>query len=136
MPSDSFEQLLDRAASWFGIGGGFWDIFGHYHTTSVAAKQSILRALGVAADSSADLEQALATLARIQWERLLPPVVVAAEAGPMELPLHVAAERLGARARFVVRRGGGESGEFGVNFWGMAQGGPGGIKRESTRLNS
>src|ERR1035441_7012443 len=94
MPSDSFEQLLDRAASWFGIGGGFWDIFGHYHTTSVAAKQSILRALGVAADSSADLEQALATLARIQWERLLPPVVVAAEAGPMELPLHVAAERL------------------------------------------
>src|ERR1022692_3209821 len=74
MPSDSFEQLLDRAASWFGIGTGFWDIFGHYHTTSVAAKQSILRALGVVADSSADLEQALAALARNQWERLLPPV--------------------------------------------------------------
>src|ERR1035438_5104113 len=121
MPSDSFEQLLDRAASWFGIGTGFWDIFGHYHTTSVAAKQSILRALGVAADSSADLEQALATLARIQWERLLPPVVVAAEAGPMELPLHVAAERLGARARFVVRREDGESGEFEVNLWELPQ---------------
>ena len=55
MPSDSFEQLLDRAASWFGIDGGFWDIFGNYHTTSVAAKQAILRALGVAADSAADL---------------------------------------------------------------------------------
>src|ERR1035441_3179632 len=117
MPSDSFEQLLDRAASWFGIGGGFWDIFGHYHTTSVAAKQSILRALGVAADSSADLEQALAALERNQWERLLPPVVVAPEAGPVELPLHVAAERLDARARFVVRREDGESGEFEVNLW-------------------
>ena len=121
MPSDSFEQLLDRAASWFGIGSGFWDIFGHYHTTSVAAKQSILRALGVAADSSADLEQALGTLARNQWERLLPPVVVAGEAGPMELPLHVAAERLGARARFVVRRENGESGEFEVNLWELPQ---------------
>src|ERR1019366_1289932 len=79
MPSDSFEQLLDRAASWFGIGAGFWDIFGHYHTTSVAAKQSILRALGVAA------------------------------------------ERLGARARFVVRRENGESGEFEVNLWELPQ---------------
>src|ERR1017187_4250344 len=115
MPSDSFEPLLDRAASWFGIGGGFWDIFGHYHTTSVEAKQAILRALGVAADSAADLEQALVALARNEWERLLPPAVVAGEAGPVELPLHVAAERLGARARFVVRRGGGESGGIEVN---------------------
>jgi 4-alpha-glucanotransferase len=121
MPSDSFEQLLDRAASWFGIGAGFWDIFGHYHTTSVEAKQSILRALGVAADSSADLEQALAALARNQWERLLPPVVVAPETAPAELPLHVAAERLGARARFVVRREDGENSEFELNLWELPQ---------------
>jgi 4-alpha-glucanotransferase len=121
MSSDSFEQLLDRAASWFGIGGGFWDIFGHYHTTSVAAKQAILRALGVAADSAADLEQALGELARNEWERLLPPAVVAGEAGPVELPLHVAVERLGARARFVVRREDGESGEFELNLWELPQ---------------
>ena len=76
MPSDSFEQLLDRAASWYGIDAGFWDIFGNRHTTSVAAKQAILRALGVAADSAADLEQALAALARLEWERLLPPAAV------------------------------------------------------------
>src|ERR1035441_8232524 len=99
MPSDSFEQLLDRAASWFGIGGGFWDIFGHYHTTSGTAKQSILRALGVAADSAADPEQALAALARTDWQRLLPPLVVAGEAGRVEFPLHVAAEGLGSSAR-------------------------------------
>ena len=76
MPSDSFEQLLDRAASWYGIDAGFWDIFGNRHTTSVAAKQAILRALGVAADSAADLEKELAALARHVWERLLPPAVV------------------------------------------------------------
>src|ERR1035441_4687335 len=108
MPSDSFEQLLDRAASWYGIDGGYWDILGNYHTTSVAAKQAILRALGVAADSAADLEQALAALARLEWERLLPPAVVAGESGPVELPLHVPAESLAGRARFGV---GGEDGE-------------------------
>src|ERR1035437_1325440 len=121
MPSDSFEQLLDRAASWFGIDGGFWDIFGNYHTTSVAAKQAILRALGVAADSAADLEQALVALARNEWERLLPPAVVAGEAGPVELPLHVPAEQLGARARFVVRREDGESSEFELSLWELPQ---------------
>ena len=52
------------------IGGG-------RHTTSAAAKQAILRALGVAADSAADLERSLAALQRHEWERLLPPAVVA-----------------------------------------------------------
>src|SRR5271169_6065626 len=101
MASDSFEQLLDRAASWFGIDGGFWDIFGNRHTTAVAAKQSILRALGVAADSASDLEQALAALARHEWERLVPPAVVVGETVPVELPLQIPAERLGTRGRFL-----------------------------------
>jgi 4-alpha-glucanotransferase len=121
MPSDSFELLLDRAASWYGIDGGFWDIFGNRHTTSVAAKQAILRALGVAADSAADLEQALAGLARLEWERLLPPAVVSTETGPVEVPLHVPAERLGARARFVVRREDGDTSEFELNLWELPQ---------------
>ena len=29
MPTDSFEKLLDRAAAWYGIDDGFWDIFGN-----------------------------------------------------------------------------------------------------------
>jgi 4-alpha-glucanotransferase len=121
MPSDSFEQLLDRAASWHGIDGGFWDIFGNYHTTSVAAKQAILRALGVPADSAADLEQALGALARKEWERLLPPAVLAGESGPVELRLHVPAESLGERARFVVCREDGEASQFELNLWELPQ---------------
>src|ERR1035441_4623755 len=121
MPSDSFEQLLDRTASWFGIDGGFWDIFGDYHTTSVAAKQAILRALGVAADSAADLEQALGALARNEWERLRGAAVVAGENGPMEVPLHVPADSLGQRACFVVRREDGESSEFELNLRDLPQ---------------
>ena len=46
MPSESFEQLLDRAASLCGIEPGFWDIWGRYHITTAAAKQAMLRALG------------------------------------------------------------------------------------------
>jgi 4-alpha-glucanotransferase len=121
MASDSFEQLLDRAASWFGIDCGFWDIFGNRHTTSVAAKQSILRALGVAADSASDLEQALAALARHEWERLVPPAVVAGETDPVELPLQIPAERLGTRARFLVWHEDGEKSEFEVNLWELPQ---------------
>ena len=121
MPSDSFEQLLDRAASWYGIDGGFWDIFGNRHTTSVAAKQAILRALGVAADSAADLESELAALARHEWERLLPPAVVTGETGPVELPLNVPAEQLGTRAQFVVRREDGHTSEFAFNLWELPQ---------------
>ncbi len=121
MASDSFEVLLERAASWFGIDGGFWDIFGNRHTTSVEAKQSILRALGVAADSASDLEKALAALARHEWERLLPPAVVVGEADPVELPVQVPAERLGTRARFVVWREDGGRSEFEFNLWDLPQ---------------
>ena len=121
MPTDSFEQLLDRAASWYGIDDGFWDIFGNHHTTSVAAKQSILRALGVAVDTSDDLRRSLADLARHEWDRLLPPAVVAGPSGPVELVLNVAAESLGERARFTVRREDGETTEFELNLWELPQ---------------
>jgi 4-alpha-glucanotransferase len=116
MLSDSYEQLLDRAASWYGVDGAFWDIFGKNHTTSVATKQAILRALGVAVDSAADLEHSLAALWRHDWERLLPPAVVAGEAGPVVLPLQVPAECLGTRARFEVRREDGGTSEFELNL--------------------
>ena len=121
MPSDSFDQLLDRAASWFGIDAGFWDIFGNRHITSASAKQAILRALGVAANSPADLERSLAALERHEWERLLPPAVVVLETAPVELPLHVPAERLGNRAHFVVHREDGVTCEFELNVWELPQ---------------
>src|SRR5260370_38173049 len=106
MASDSFEVLLERAASWFGIDGCFWDIFGNRHTTSVAAKQSILRALGVAADSASDLERALAALARHEWERLVAPAGGGGEADHGELPLRKPGGRAGAPGRlFVCARG-------------------------------
>ena len=123
MPSDSFEQLLDRAASSFGIGAEFWDIFGHRHVTSADAKKSILGALGVAADSQESLERSLAALARLEWERLLPPAVVASKTGSIELPLCVPSDLLGQAARFTVTCEDGATHEFEAPLWELPQSG-------------
>jgi 4-alpha-glucanotransferase len=112
MPSSSFEHLLDRAAAWFGIESGFWDIFGVRHTASVEAKQSILRALGVAADSAGGLHDSLAALERAEWERLLPSALVVVEKAPLELLLSVPAPAEGDFAHLEVTSETGERHEF------------------------
>ena len=54
MPSNSYEELLDRAARLWGIAPEFWDIWGRQHVTTAATRQAILRAMGVeTADSDA-----------------------------------------------------------------------------------
>jgi 4-alpha-glucanotransferase len=116
MAADKFAQLLDYAAAQFGIEPGFWDIWGRYHKTTAQAKQAILRALGVAAGSAAELEGSLAALARAEWERLAPPVVVTGESDFIELELNIPVERLGERARLDVRREEGEGSSFDVNL--------------------
>jgi 4-alpha-glucanotransferase len=103
MPSESFEQMLDRAASANGIGPGYWDIWGRYHATTMEAKQVILRAKGIDASSAEALERSLAALARHEWERLLPPCVVARQTGEVELPLNVPADSQDATARILIR---------------------------------
>jgi 4-alpha-glucanotransferase len=121
MPSESFEQLLDRAASVCGIDAGFWDIWGRYHATSMEAKQAILRALGMACDCVQDLERSLALRARREWERLVPPCIVAGESPQTELLLNVPAECLGDRARVEIRREDGQTAGFELNLWELPQ---------------
>ena len=86
MHSDTFEQLLDRAAVLSGISPGFWDIFGKYHETTREAKQSILRAKGFDATDAASLEGSLEQHTIGEWDRLLPHSVVAGEAEALEFP--------------------------------------------------
>ena len=62
MPSETFGQLLDRAASLYGVEPYFWDIWGHKHEITLEARQALLRARGVAAASAAELDQSLARL--------------------------------------------------------------------------
>jgi 4-alpha-glucanotransferase len=121
MPADTFEQLLDRAATLSGIEPGYWDIWGRYHHTTTAAKQAILEALGTAAANPDRLQQSLAAIARREWERLAPPAIVCGDSGEQELPLNVPVESLGERARIVVHREDGHSSEFHLNLWELPQ---------------
>ena len=117
MPAERFEQLLDRVASLFGIGAAYYDIWGRQHFTTVAAKQAILRALGVAGDSAEELEQSLVALEHRNWERLLPPATVVEDSAQAELSLNVPADTLGDRAHFTVRQEEGQTSEFDLNLW-------------------
>ncbi|MGP8244711.1 MAG: 4-alpha-glucanotransferase [Bryobacteraceae bacterium] len=112
MPAANFDELLDRAASLHGIDAGFWDIWGHYHATPAAVKQSLLAAMGVPAGSAEELELALAARTRREWERLAPPTVVTGESAQAALPLNVPAELLGEAAAITVRREDGAVSEF------------------------
>src|SRR5471030_475809 len=121
MPSESFEQRLDRAASLFGIDSAYWDIWGRQHFTSAKAKQAILRAVGMAADTPEELERSLAALTRREWERLAPAAIVAGESSEVELSLNVPVESLGHRARFSIRLENGETSEIEQNLWDLPQ---------------
>src|SRR5690348_5895966 len=103
MHSERFDQLLDRAAGDCGIDAGFWDIWGRYHDTSAEAKQAILHAKGVAAESAEALERSLAERERRSWQRLVPPVVIAGEADFIEVPVHAPAELQAEPVRVTVR---------------------------------
>jgi 4-alpha-glucanotransferase len=115
MPSPTFLELLEHTAAACGINASFWDIFGRQHTTSVEAKQVILRAMGIAADDLAGLERSVAAREQREWERLLPPAVVAAM-GQVELTLSLPVDEAAGLARFTVRREEGGSEELEVNL--------------------
>jgi 4-alpha-glucanotransferase len=117
MPSDTFEQLLERACALCGIDPGFWDIWGKYHETTPAARQSILRAKGFDATDAESLKRSLDRHARAQWERLLPESLVIGEADPVELPVSVRADVLGERAQVQVRTEDGELAVFELKLW-------------------
>ncbi|HEX3748523.1 MAG TPA: 4-alpha-glucanotransferase [Bryobacteraceae bacterium] len=121
MPADTFEPLLDRAASQAGIEPDYWDIWGRHHQTTAAARQAILQALGIAAGNAAELEESLAAHARREWERLAPPSVVCGESGPHDLSLNVAVTSLGESARFVITREDGQVHRFQVELRDLPQ---------------
>src|SRR5438067_2561353 len=121
--SDTFEQLLERAASAFGIDAGYWDIWGNHHTTTLAVKRSILRALGVPAESAESLSEALRELKRREWERLLPTAIVATLGGVMELPLNLPSDEVDQAACVTLTREDGETAAFEISLGDLPQAG-------------
>jgi 4-alpha-glucanotransferase len=101
---ETLDQLLEQAASAFGVEPGFWDIWGNYRSTTTATRQALLAAMGVASETPGELETALANRSRREWERLLPPALVVSVSTPRMLPVSVPVELLGERAVLTIRR--------------------------------
>src|ERR1019366_2491379 len=116
MADETFEQLLDRAAAVCGIEPGYWDIWGKYHETTAAVRQSILATLGVPAANAEELRSSLAALAHREWQRLLPPAVVVSESAVPELPINVPVESLGNRVHLLIQQEDGPAAELDLNL--------------------
>jgi len=123
MPSDHFEQLLDRAAAKHGIEPGFWDIWGRYHTTSNETRRAILEDMGLAAQDSEALQHSLASIVSREWERLVPPSVVTGEADEAQIVVNVPVDVLGQVAHILLRREDGETEEFDFELADLPQAG-------------
>ena len=104
MGADNYHELLNRAASLWGIDAEFWDIWGNKHITSEETKRAILKGRGVPADTAVELRQALERRAWNEWSRLLAPTQVVSEnRRPLETALNVPAEHAEGTARLEVR---------------------------------
>ncbi len=121
MPSETFEQLLERAASACGIEPEFWDIFGRHHVTTTEARQTILRAQGIAAGNREELEHSLAERARREASEVLPPCVVAGESAEIAFPLQVPADTADAPVCITVKQETGQENRFELNLRDLPQ---------------
>ena len=123
MPSDSFEQLLDRAASWYGIEPDF-GISGATATSTSAGRQAgdSARHGGGGGFARRIWSGRWPHCARHEWERLLPPAVVAGETGVRSNCRCTCRRNSWARARN--SRSGARTAmtsEFELNLWELPQ---------------
>ena len=103
LPSDRYEDALDRAADLWGIEPEYWDIFGERHVTKPHTKQAILESMGVPVDTSESLDSAAEERLWRSWSSTLPPVIVVSE-DAAEVAFHIPAETAGRSVTVEIKR--------------------------------
>lgn len=83
------EALLRELAAAHGVGTSYWGWDGVERSVAGSTLRRVLTALGIAADSPAQLRAALAEADVAPWRRLLPPIVVAREGAAAAFDVHV-----------------------------------------------
>lgn len=97
------DESLLRLSALAGIESHYWDIEGTRHDTSPATARRLLSALGLPADSTAELTASLAEIEEKEWRRFLPPVFVARTDRPPSVPVRLpGGERSGSVAWRIV----------------------------------
>ena len=100
MPSDNYDQALDRAAAACGIEPAFWDIFGNHHVTSPETKRAIVTALGYDASSLESLAAGWRQREEAQARRLVDPTLVASvNQQPVRVPVRTDAAQMDGEIR-------------------------------------
>jgi 4-alpha-glucanotransferase len=72
----SNENFLDRLASLAGIEPGYHNISGTWHAPSAETKRTLLRAMGLAVETDAEIAQSFSYLDERPWRQALEPVEV------------------------------------------------------------
>ncbi|HWQ52863.1 MAG TPA: 4-alpha-glucanotransferase [Bryobacteraceae bacterium] len=114
MGSQQYQQLLDRAARLWGIEPEFWDIWGNLHVASNEVKRSLLKGMGVDAETESGLEGSLQARYRREWTRLVAPCLVVGEQGPVEFFVNAPEDDAGDLAAVEVRLEDGREERFDV----------------------
>ncbi len=82
-------EALNRLADAAGIEARYWDIHGQLHETTLETTRTLLRAMGIAADSEEDVFASLAKVEDEPWQTPLPPVVVARENAEIDIAIRL-----------------------------------------------
>lgn len=90
--SPDYDSAVERAAAEFGIQAGYIDVMGERQQASIEVKRALLEAMGVAADSTQTLDDAVEARLWDRWSRPVPATLVVRSAdGPATLRLAAAA---------------------------------------------
>lgn len=87
--------MLNRICDQLRIDLAYYDIWGHQHHASDAAKRAILESLGVAASDDSGLKESWLELERARAAEILDPVTVLAAEGPSEVLVRCLPEERG-----------------------------------------
>ncbi|MBI5936932.1 MAG: 4-alpha-glucanotransferase [Betaproteobacteria bacterium] len=82
-------HALHRLCDLVGILPDYYDIWGHRHETSDAARRALLGAMGIACADEAACAQSIQAWQEMPWRRKLPPVQVAPADAPIALSIHL-----------------------------------------------
>jgi 4-alpha-glucanotransferase len=90
----SDDGLLDRLASLAGIEPGYHDVLGAWHAPAAETKRALLRAMGLAVETEAEIARSASLLDELPWRRALEPVeVVTAGSGAAVISMRFRSDR-------------------------------------------
>ncbi len=97
-----YSELLDQAATLWGIEKKYFDIWGNEHKPPNEVKQAILDSLGVACSGPEELARSIQERCLREWSRLLPPTLVVPAGETITVRVRMAHSEAGSGLRWEI----------------------------------